>query len=125
MITYSEPSFDRELKSDDSIQSFEYNFPTPELNIAEICIRKRYPESGFAKNNKSKMIVKVLSGEVVLSWIESECVREIRAVKNSVVYIEAGTLYYWNPEPEVTLYIVSNPPWNKDQAENILDKSIV
>ncbi len=91
----------------------DFTLPIEESNVAEIKLSERYPSVGFTRNTKSKMIVRVLEGGVVFVC-EGEAVF---LPKDSVVLVESNKQYAWEPKPEVTLYIVSIPPWTPEQAE--------
>ncbi len=95
----------------------DFTLPIEESNVAEIHLSERYPTIGFARNTKSKMIVRVLEGGVVFAC-EGETVF---LPKGAVVLVETNKPYAWEPKSEVTLYIVSIPPWTPEQAELIAD----
>jgi mannose-6-phosphate isomerase-like protein (cupin superfamily) len=93
--------------------AIDFILPIEELNVAEIKLSERYPVWGFARNAKSKMIVRVIKGEVLFV-----CENESTLLpKDSVVLVETNKAYAWEPKPDVTLYIVSTPAWTPEQAE--------
>jgi ethanolamine utilization protein EutQ (cupin superfamily) len=93
----------------------EFSFPVDTINMAEITLEVRYPESGFVSNLASDMIVYVLEGKVELT-IES---RKIALDKGSAVCILKNQKYFWIPNNTVQLLIVSSPPWTADQQVKI------
>jgi len=91
-------------------QEFEFNGAS--MNAAIITLTAPYPDAGnYALNKKSEMLVLVLDGGVTLVTRANT----IDVARNDVVHIPSGAEYRWNPLGTVTLYIVSSPPWNKDQ----------
>ena len=117
MIHYHTPkSNDKDIENkSNGFNAVDFSLPVEELNVAEIKLSMRYPTIGFTRNTKSKMIVRVLGGEVVFVC-EGE---SILLPKDSVVLVETGKAYAWDPKPETTLYIVSTPAWTPAQAELI------
>lgn len=118
MIHYHIPQVDNPnyMSKDAGFLAIDHDLPIDELNVAEIHLGKRYPVEGFALNTKSKMIVKILDGEVIYHC-EGE---SVFLSKGAVVYVETGKQYAWEPKPDVSLYIVSVPPWTPEQAETIV-----
>lgn len=98
-----------------SFSAIDFDFPSTGMNVSEITLNSRYPETGFALNKKSEMIVRVLEGSV-LFHCEGE---EVEISACATVLVETNKKYFWEPRDSVTLYIVSNPPWTKEQAENV------
>lgn len=98
---------------DKGFLAVDFNLPMEESNVAEINLSERYPAEGFTLNTKSKMIVRVLEGGVTFICDDES----IFLPKDSVVLVETNKKYAWEPKPEVSLFIVSIPPWTADQAE--------
>ena len=93
----------------------DFSFPVDAMNMAEITLEVRYPESGSVSNMASDMIVYVLDGKVELT-IES---RKIDLDKGSAVCILKNQKYFWTPNKSVQLLIASSPPWTADQQIKI------
>lgn len=102
-------------KGDSSFSAIDFDFPSTGMNVSEITLNSRYPETGFALNKKSEMIVRVLEGSVLFCCE----VEEVELSVGATVLVETNKKYFWEPRDSVTLYIVSNPPWTKEQAENV------
>lgn len=119
MIHYHVPNVEgaNSESKDSGFLAIDFTLPLEEANVAEIHLSERYPIGGFALNTKSKMIVRVLEGGVVFVC-EGET---IFLPKDSVVLVEPNKQYAWEPKPEVTLYVVSVPPWTPEQATVITE----
>jgi mannose-6-phosphate isomerase-like protein (cupin superfamily) len=114
MIHYSLPKkdSDRERKG---FSADDISLPSQAMNAAEITLVSRYPETGFALNTQSEMIVRVLKGSVVFHC-EGE---EVELPEGSTVLVQIDKKYYWTPREPVTLYIVSSPPWTLEQSRSV------
>ncbi len=118
MIHYHIPGVDstnHESKSA-GFSALDYNLPLDELNVSEIHLSNRYPDIGFSLNTVSNMVVRVLNGGVTFVC-EGE---SVFLSEGAVLLVEKNKQYAWEPKPEVSLYIVSIPPWNQEQAEVIV-----
>jgi mannose-6-phosphate isomerase class I len=117
MINYHIPNHDgKNYESNNTgFSALDYNLPIDELNISEIHLSKRYPTEGFVLNAKSRMIVRILEGGVTFTSEDES----VFLPKGSVVLVDTNKKYAWEPKPEVSLYIVSTPPWTAEQAEVI------
>lgn len=114
MIYYSHPNkdTDRERKG---FSAIDISLPTEAMNVAEIILTGRYPETGFALNRESEMIVRILKGSVTFRC-EGE---EVELPEGSTVLVQTGRKYCWIPQESVTLYAVSSPPWTPEQHQSI------
>src|SRR5262245_50846376 len=41
----------------------DISFPTDAMNVAEVTLTARYPEKGFALNQRSEMVVRIVKGD--------------------------------------------------------------
>jgi mannose-6-phosphate isomerase-like protein (cupin superfamily) len=98
-----------------SFSSIDMLFPSSYMNVAEITLSARYPESGYAINRQSEMVVRILQGAVRFSC-EGETVE---FPTGSTVFVATNKKYYWDPLGSVVLYVVSSPPWTAEQAERV------
>lgn len=85
----------------------EYSFGDSDLDLGLSTIEGRYPEKGFAINEKSKMIIYVVDGKGRLYVLDDMIYFE----KGDTILINAGEKYYWDSEYCV-ISIVSNPAWS-------------
>jgi mannose-6-phosphate isomerase-like protein (cupin superfamily) len=94
---------------------FVTDFPidSDKSNVSKIVLRSRYPENGHAINTESEMIVYILNGSTELT---QETTTVLHA-QNDVVLVKSNTPYFWQPKGEVTLLIVSTPPWTPEQQK--------
>lgn len=88
-------------------------FPMEEVGISGALanIDGRYPETGFAKNMKSKELVYVVEGEgkIILTKME-------HAIKiGDVLLINEEELFAW--EGRLKLFMATAPKFNPDQHE--------
>lgn len=102
---------DAEVFNNSSVCSVcEYSFGDNDLDLGLSTIEGRYPDKGFALNEKSKMIVYVVEGKGRL-YVNDEM---IYFEKGDTILINALEKYYWDAEYCV-LSIVSNPAWSSLQ----------
>ena len=83
------------------------------INICYANIFGRYPEKGFAINEKCKELVFVVSGEGKV-FVENS---EYFLKQNDVVLINCGEKFYW--EGNLKLAIPCSPSWNINQYKII------
>jgi mannose-6-phosphate isomerase-like protein (cupin superfamily) len=114
MIHYSLPSKDSDRNRQD-FSAVDLPLPSAAMNAAEITLTGRYPETGFALNKKSEMIVRILEGSTIFHS-EGE---EIELPEGATVLVQTGKKYCWIPKGSVTLYAVSSPPWTPEQHESL------
>lgn len=84
-------------------------------DAAVASINGRYPETGFALNRESSMVIRVIRGMGDIATKDST--ENLRA--GDVVFIDADTPYRYEGHFEVM--IVSTPPWSAGQYEYIED----
>lgn len=82
------------------------------LDIAEITITGRYPESGWARNKECHEMVRVQSGKGQLLLKSSE-VTELS--EGDVAYVPPGVWFAWNGD--MTILMACSPTFNEDQYE--------
>lgn len=114
MIHYALPSREA-TRNRERFSARDIALPTSKANVAEITLSGRYPEAGFALNSESEMLVRILKGATVFHC-EGE---EVELPMGSTVLVETNKKYYWNPQEQVTLYVVSTPPWTVEQHRSI------
>ena len=114
MIHYSHQNKDTDRERE-GFSAIDISLPTEAMNVAEITLTGRYPETGFALNRESEMIVRILKGSVTFCC-EGE---EVELPEGSTVLVQTGKKYYWLPTEAVTLYVVSSPPWTPAQHQSI------
>ncbi len=76
-------------------------------------ISGRYPETGFALNRESDMVIRVSLGIGIIATRESS--EQVEA--GDVLFIDRQTPYFYEGDFEVLM--VSSPPWSPDQYEYI------
>ncbi len=82
------------------------------LDMAEITISGRYPESGWAKNRKSHEIVRVLGGTGSLQLRDADTVR---LAEGDVVHVPAGQWFAWGGD--MTIIMACSPAFSPEQYE--------
>jgi hypothetical protein len=102
-------------KKDFSAKDFPLD--TKLSNVSEITLSTRYPESGYALNTVSEMVVYILKGEIALT----QNVQERIYSKGEVALVKANAKYFWVPQKSATLLIFSTPPWTPEQ-QKLFDK---
>jgi mannose-6-phosphate isomerase class I len=112
MIHYELPK-EKNDRERDGFSAHDIWLPSKAVNVSEICLTRRYPITGYAKNTLSEMVVRILDGEVLL---RSEG-GEVSLPKGATVFIPPNTRYCWIPSGSVKLYVVSNPPWTPGQHQ--------
>lgn len=97
---------------------WERVFEIPTLtgcNIREVHIQNRFPSHGFALNNKCNIFIRVSKGyELTLFTANGD---GISSRKGESFVVPKGTAYYIITNPVAVLLIMSEPPWDKEQAE--------
>ncbi len=97
---------------------YVYEYPTNDLDIngAVAHINGRYPEYGFAVNEKCKEMAYVISGSgnVVINNQETEL------STGDVLVISAGEAFYWYGE--LVLFLPCTPAWYPEQHKIVLNK---
>lgn len=100
------------------VVAVEYPTGNPNINIAEVTLRKRYPESGdsWSVNDEATMEVYVAGGE---GFIVTEASKTAIA-QGDVVQIPPGELYYWLPLGQLVLIPASHPAWHPEQHRTVV-----
>jgi len=96
-----------------SLHAEEYDFAEPNLNLARVTLKGRYPEKGRTMNTLSTECCLVLSGSGTL--IVEDSVFELE--EGDACIIEPGERYYW--DADITLAITSTPAWTADQTKQV------
>ena len=86
------------------------------LDLAEITIRGRYPETGWARNKESHEIVRILRGAGNLAIRGKETIALAEGV---VVHVPPNERFVWQSEAgkEMTILMACSPPFNAYQYE--------
>ena len=90
----------------------EYELNDKDLNGAVVEISGRYPDTGWALNQKCKMLGFVLKGTGRLTTQS----KTITLSKNDMVLILPGEKYYW--DGHITLLLPATPAWYPEQYVN-------
>lgn len=93
---------------------WEYKMQNREINLAIAEIRGRYPETGFALNEKCTEIGYVLRGSGRLVTEEKTATLN----EGDAVCIPSGEKYYW--EGNLTVLLPCSPAWVPEQHRNCL-----
>ena len=99
----------RKFKNSSTCWGLEYFFDDPDLNIAVITVKGRYPEKGFSSNLICKEIAYVLSGNV--NMVSSK--GKILLKKGDSVLISAKEKYYWSGKCKIMT--ICNPAFDPEQ----------
>ncbi len=89
--------------------ALEYPFGDPDINSVVIKLSGRYPETGFAINEKCKEMAYIIEGD-------GKLVTETEALPVSMgdtVLIHPGEKYYW--EGTMTMFVPCTPAWSAEQ----------
>lgn len=98
------------FQNSDTCQGMAYVADAP-LDIAQINIDGRYPESGWAVNHECHEMVRVSRGigEVTINSMTTEL------SEGDVVYIPPNTAFAWSGEMVITM--ACSPPFYPEQYE--------
>ncbi len=98
-----------ERKNSDICTVTEYPIDDDTINLAVIKITGRYPDTGYAINQKCKELVYVQhgSGKVVVNG------KEFLINAGDVVLIEAGEKFFW--DGDMILFISCSPAFTIEQ----------
>ncbi len=101
----------RVFKDGEVFTAYEYDTHNPDINIARIEIKGRYPVQGSMRNTKVKEMVYVErgKGQVNINGNETE------VALGDVISFENGEQIFWNGN--LTLVIACTPAWTKEQHE--------
>jgi len=94
--------------------AIEYAFENEtDINIARIHLHGRYPETGYALNEKVKELMYVISGSGTLTTAK----QSVTLNEGDAVLIQPNESYCL--EGEMTLIIPSAPAWYVEQHKNV------
>lgn len=82
------------------------------LDMAEIVISGRYPQTGWARNRQSHEMVRVLHGAGSLALGEGSATP---LAEGDVIHVPPDTWFAW--EGDMTMLIVCSPPFSAEQYE--------
>lgn len=84
------------------------------IDGADIVINGRYPEVGFAMNENSDMVARVLSGSgrIITKKVETSL------NLGDVVFVEKQEAYYLEGD-KLELFMVCAPAWKLEQYKNV------
>ena len=89
-------------------------------DTAEIRMTGRYPEEGWAKNNKVHALVRVMEGTGKLALRNAE---GISLLQGDRLEIPPGTVYAWEPRGgELVIEMACTPPFTPEQYQHIEDE---
>lgn len=91
----------------------DFPIDSSKSNISKIVLDDRYPESGYALNTESEMIVYIIDGSTELTQGSTTALH----TQNDIVLVKSNVAYFWQPKGEVILLIVSTPPWTPEQQK--------
>jgi mannose-6-phosphate isomerase-like protein (cupin superfamily) len=98
------------FSNSESCQVLEYDFQDDEAGIAVAEIKGRYPERGFAVNDRCKEIAYVISGNGKIGLRGGEAA----LAAGDTVLISEGDEYFWEGNFSIALF--SAPAWNAKQC---------
>lgn len=98
------------FKNSETCEGVAFNSTEVSHDIASITIDGRYPENGWAMNERSDEIIYVASGRGKLIR-KDEAVQELQ--QGNGAFVEAGTWFAW--EGHMTIVMSCNPAFNPDQ----------
>lgn len=98
------------FKNSDTCEGISFASKGVPHDIACIRITGRYPEQGWAKNERSHEMVYVVEGEGILLQ-ENGSRQELQ--RGSGVVVEAGTWFAW--EGDMTIVMACSPAFSPEQ----------
>lgn len=93
-------------------QGESFTVPGAPLDIAEITITGRYPESGWARNKESHEMVRVQSGNGQLLLKSGETTE---LSQGEAVHVPPGIWFAWNGDMTITM--ACSPAFKPEQYE--------
>lgn len=102
----------RSFENSSTCRGVSYSVPNAQLDLAQIEITGRYPESGWARNQECDEMVRVLrgAGSVVMRNLES-----IAIESGDVVHIPAGEWFAW--DGNMTILMACSPMFDPDKYD--------
>lgn len=108
---------DLAITSGNNFRLITYCFESlPNCSIQEVHIQERFPGYGYAVNNDCNLAVRVMKGINVTLFIHNE-EKTLIFSKGEGFEISKGTPFYIVVEPSAIFLVVSDPPFNKEQAK--------
>lgn len=89
--------------------AWEYPLGDKDINGAVIELNGRYPEKGFAVNEKCKEIAYIVSGTG--KWVTGE--KETSFGADDLLFINAGEKFYWDGQAKI--FMPCTPAWYPEQ----------
>jgi mannose-6-phosphate isomerase-like protein (cupin superfamily) len=86
------------------------------IDGADITIHGRYPEQGFAMNEKSDMVARIFSGKGKLVTKDKETTLR----DGDVIFVGHGEAYFFTGQ-NIKLFMVCTPAWNLAQYREVED----
>lgn len=80
------------------------------IDGADILINGRYPEHGYAQNQQSSFVIRVMDGTGIIASRDSN----VNLTEGDVVFVEKGEVYYFEGQG-LRLFMASTPAWNLEQ----------
>lgn len=109
-------TFTQTTKFANSDQCIAYEYPVkdPDINAAIVEVNGRYPDAGYAINQKCKEVAYIIKGQGKLV-IKNKSPLQLNT--QDVVFILPGEAYYW--EGNLTMFIPCTPAWYPEQHQII------
>lgn len=85
-------------------------------SISEVHVENRFPDGGYAVNRVCNLAVRVMKGYRVTLFIKDEK-ETLTFSKGTGFEIPKGIPFYVVTEPSAIFYVVSEPPFDKEQLE--------
>lgn len=102
------------MRTKNGFRAKDFTLDSTLANLAEIELTQRYPETGFALNTQSEMIVYISEGKVLFAQGEKKIF-----TKGSAVRVKPNEKYFWLPLKKVRMIVFSTPPWTPEQHKNV------
>ncbi len=93
--------------------AWEYPLGDKDINGAVIELNGRYPEKGFAVNEKCKEMAYIVSGTG--KWVTEG--KEIPFGADDLLFINAGEKFYWDGQAKI--FMPCTPAWYPEQHQII------
>jgi mannose-6-phosphate isomerase-like protein (cupin superfamily) len=106
------PHHKRKTVRSPPIKAHEYDTRSIDINIAEVELHGRYPQSGVVYNELSTELVYILDGRANLTCAKQTTQLE----RGDVALIDPGKCYSW--DGVATLLISCAPTWTPEQHKN-------
>ena len=100
------------FKNSETCKGVAFSTDDARLDMAEIEINGRYPETGWALNHEVHEMVRVVRGIGTLA-LRNRMELELR--EGDVVHVPAGQQFAW--EGDITILMACSPPFTPEQYE--------